>query len=577
MSVELEHRPLEVFTKCHNPKRIFNRYTKHWELCACGKCDACNSISATVQTERVKRELVSHRFNMFFTLTYDNDHIPTFEYFHDKNGVVQMRPVGRIADDYNYWPLCYDPHKSCKSKNIHDVMALIDRYNLTCIDETQILRPRNYDVANEFGVCSKRDIQLFMKRVRKNIDKIIFKNKKYEKSIRYYIASEYGPTTHRPHYHGIIFFDNEELLDKLQDIIVKSWGRFERTHGDRNKFVFRPFASSAHIRQYITLCSNTQSTAYYVANYVAGNTRLPQTLRHRLTKPFHLNSASPLIGSYKIDRSEMLEAFDSGIAYHSEQRIDKQEQCVKYIDVPYTKGDLRSVFRKCKEFSSLPAYAKQAIYSFTYQRRGQYEEYLRERGIVGVSPKYCNVLSFRDYCAKHHSVLYNRYCMSEDSNWYASTYAEKMVCLYPDLFKGTVSNGNSPILSYLDLFDKSLMLIEQYKLSLFYVNLDNWIKTYGVNSVFSAYPFLSRDLPMYVEDLYKPWNIRYLNIVNDLQLCNVLYPFGILNQNYLEDLEEVNHPFYQSYLNDCYLKYEKRVKRKKLNNSFNPTYGYRME
>lgn len=42
---------------------------------------------------------------------------------------------------------------------------------------------------------SKRDIQLFMKRLRK----------KYGDGIRYLFAGEYGPKTLRPHYHAIIF------------------------------------------------------------------------------------------------------------------------------------------------------------------------------------------------------------------------------------------------------------------------------------------------------------------------------------------------------------------------------------
>lgn len=43
------------------------------------------------------------------------------------------------------------------------------------------------------GVC-KRDLQLFHKRLRKAGFKF-----------KYYVISEYGPDTHRPHYHGIYF------------------------------------------------------------------------------------------------------------------------------------------------------------------------------------------------------------------------------------------------------------------------------------------------------------------------------------------------------------------------------------
>lgn len=42
---------------------------------------------------------------------------------------------------------------------------------------------------------SKRDVQLFLKRLRKA----------YKKPIKYFIAGEYGDRTKRPHYHGIFF------------------------------------------------------------------------------------------------------------------------------------------------------------------------------------------------------------------------------------------------------------------------------------------------------------------------------------------------------------------------------------
>lgn len=47
-------------------------------------------------------------------------------------------------------------------------------------------------------VVSKRDIQLFMKRFRKELSALGY-------SCRYFICAEYGPKTLRPHYHGILF------------------------------------------------------------------------------------------------------------------------------------------------------------------------------------------------------------------------------------------------------------------------------------------------------------------------------------------------------------------------------------
>ncbi|QCS36595.1 replication initiator protein [Capybara microvirus Cap3_SP_475] len=64
-----------------------------------------------------------------------------------------------------------------------------------------------------FKTVSKRDVQLFIKRLRKNSGL----------KFTYYIISEYGPRTNRPHYHGIIFLYSKIDKDNLQKFISSSW------------------------------------------------------------------------------------------------------------------------------------------------------------------------------------------------------------------------------------------------------------------------------------------------------------------------------------------------------------------
>lgn len=76
-----------------------------------------------------------------------------------------------------------------------------------------------YDEANlpKDGV-SKRDIQLFMKRLRKSYNSL------EDNKLKYFCASEYGPTTHRAHYHLILFGLNRNLSTALR-IISNSWNK----------------------------------------------------------------------------------------------------------------------------------------------------------------------------------------------------------------------------------------------------------------------------------------------------------------------------------------------------------------
>lgn len=69
----------------------------------------------------------------------------------------------------------------------------------------------------------KRDVQLFLKRLRKRFQ---------SQELRYYIVSEYGDHTHRPHYHGLFFFANKHEKREVYDLFEESWKNGFCSFGD---------------------------------------------------------------------------------------------------------------------------------------------------------------------------------------------------------------------------------------------------------------------------------------------------------------------------------------------------------
>lgn len=61
---------------------------------------------------------------------------------------------------------------------------------------------------------NKRDVQLFHKRLRKHFP---------ANDLRFYLVSEYGDHTFRPHYHGLYFFKHIYDQKFIYDIFEKSW------------------------------------------------------------------------------------------------------------------------------------------------------------------------------------------------------------------------------------------------------------------------------------------------------------------------------------------------------------------
>lgn len=168
----------------------------------CGKCIGCRLDYSRQWADRLMLELQYHDSAYFVTLTYNDDHVPRSYYADEETGE-----------------------------------------------------------AYESMTLSKRDVQLFFKRLRK-----AFPNDK----IRYFCSGEYGPTTFRPHYHAIIFGLHLDDLVPVKTDVERGYTYFqssslERCWSEKNKGeIFSPYMSLG----FVTVCNVTWETCAYTARYV---------------------------------------------------------------------------------------------------------------------------------------------------------------------------------------------------------------------------------------------------------------------------------------------------------------------
>lgn len=169
----------------------------------CGKCVNCRQNKRNSWVYRLECEARHYPLSLFVTLTYDDEHLPT----------------ARIGNDL---------------------------------------------FAQDVPVVSKRDVQLFMKRLRRKYEDMRF---------RYFVTSEYGTQNGRPHYHMILF--GFPYTGKVAgDLLAESW---------QNGFV------QAH--------PLTVKEISYVCKYMYEKSIIPSYLQDiREYKPFMLCSRDPGIG-----------------------------------------------------------------------------------------------------------------------------------------------------------------------------------------------------------------------------------------------------------------------------------------
>lgn len=153
---------------------------------------------------------------------------------------------------YNEWNVCKSAHF----------------FTLTYAEEHLAISPVTFSVGSfretvDLPTLCKRDVQLFMKRLRKRLGN----------GLRFFLGAEYGETKGRPHYHFILFNFPLSEKDNLYDIVKKCWSYGNVDAGDSN------------IRRIM-----------YVAKYIYSSSLLQNNMVENFQKPFILCSRRPALG-----------------------------------------------------------------------------------------------------------------------------------------------------------------------------------------------------------------------------------------------------------------------------------------
>lgn len=276
---------------CVSPRFITNPFLpshKNKILVDCGHCPACQQAKANKRTARIKlHSSCKDIFAVFVTLTYSNDALPyirlsdvnLFEderscvpvyrncsYYYTRTGRLevkeQVKVVGTVYTDDENTFYSHD-------KKTYDIKK-ITRLNKNT-DFTGLVNPVDFSFCSNdvVGIAYKKDLKDFIKRLKINLyrSNLVTENSSYGLH-SYYSVSEYGPTTFRPHFHVLLYFENSlfESYADLRRTIIKSW----------------PFCDSNLLSDEIELARNPAS---YVSAYVNRGSDFPAFLQARQLSP----------------------------------------------------------------------------------------------------------------------------------------------------------------------------------------------------------------------------------------------------------------------------------------------------
>lgn len=199
---------IQSFVKCLHPIRLHDGQGFPY-LVPCGKCVACQNNKRSSLSLKLRLEEYTSKYCYFLTLTYDDKNIPLFTLGTDlqTSDFLRVYPYSeRMRSDSMISDFCSDFYNFDS-----DFVDMMDYYSAFVRNyERQYHKTCVYG-HGLYALLYYRDIQLFLKRIRKHIFKY------YGEKIRFYIIGEYGTKSLRPHWHCLLFFNSPELSQAFED------------------------------------------------------------------------------------------------------------------------------------------------------------------------------------------------------------------------------------------------------------------------------------------------------------------------------------------------------------------------
>lgn len=293
---------MALFPRCNNPVPVFGRHGV--TLVGCHKCIQCRVAAQEHLCKVLEVEASKHKYVEFFTLTYDDLHLPYIDTSYQYPFGYALRIPNRVIKKYNRMTkkFYYVPDKISSSFQLTDFSTIdtasmlknyydrIDKYYSRFPSRSRGIR--NHSV---IPVLWYDDIRKYIHRLRK------WFLKEYNETIRYYTICEYGTQSFRPHYHILLFHDSPIARSDFR--VVRSLP--QSTKDNPREVCVKLDLADLWVYGDTTTKVTDGNMQEYVSKYLTQHSEFPRVLDKFPQRCFH----SILLGTK--DKSEVRELLTS--------------------------------------------------------------------------------------------------------------------------------------------------------------------------------------------------------------------------------------------------------------------------
>ena len=307
-----------------------------------------------------------------------------FQGYEDGKAQYKILPCSGIPAEY---PDINVPCGHCvgcrldRSRQWADRMMLELDHSKTAIFVTLTYDPLNVPVACSLDdgsvlfTLDKRDVQLFMKRLRRAFN---------GREIRFYLAGEYGSATHRPHYHAILFGLSLSDFPDINPVSQNSFGQF--LYSSRKMYDIWKLGN-------VALAEVSWQTCAYVARYCVkklGDDVSRETYESFGVLPeFSLMSRKPgIAGYYHLEHPDLIERSKQYFSDPNGASPRTSCQTPKFVfdKLQLTNPDLYDTFKKQRQAyardKELIALSRTDLDFFEYNQVKEANHEQRSKGLV---------------------------------------------------------------------------------------------------------------------------------------------------------------------------------------------------
>ena len=315
--------------KCEHPRLVYNKYTGKEVYTSCHKCIPCQRARQSAWNAKMQREHGCHLYEFSILLEYNEQSLPKYDFSDDGESIVEITPrLSRYYTKYSH--LKRIALNELQFNSDSDRHYFVNRLNShhTCLPHASVY-----------------DVQLFKKRLNTYIRREI--TGKYQ-NFRSVFVSELGPDTFRPHYHGVLWFDDARIAEKLEVLVSRAWSdKFHCSLG---------YTSTSPSRGKITS---------YIAKYIVKPSHLPSFYEHPALRNFLLSSRRPPIGMLLESEKKIRKIFDR--AAPSKIEFEKRGDLYVPKSVSIGQNIENRLFPKCLSFGQISDFDRVKLYKIAIQ------------------------------------------------------------------------------------------------------------------------------------------------------------------------------------------------------------------